>query len=791
MKTDKILALLAASAMLAGCSAQKSDGRIQTESQEGIVTQLTAYSPSIIRVEKYPAGRQVQKGSWSVIMDPQDVEAKEYEEGTCKVLETSAIKVMIDTLSGRVAFFTPDGVPLLTETSASFGKCDRPADSLSLKVTQGWKLGTNEAIYGLGQRQVTNLSQRGLKAELWNNNGYIPLPYFTSQKGYGVYWDLDGKSTFDDTGDETLMTTEAAPCEDYYFLYKDGTVDGVVACLRDLSGDATMIPLYAHGYWQSRECYESAKQISDAFDHYRALGVPIDVMVQDWKYWGGNETWNAMEFLNPEYTAEMSPEDMTRHIHDGGGHIAISVWPSFGPETKQYHELDSIGAILPYDTWPPTARPYDAFNPEAREIYWNHLKPLLDYGFDIVWADATEPELSNETEEYGDYRTAAGTLRSVRGAYPLLTNMSIYEHSREAWPDRRATAMTRSGSVGLQRYGSFSWSGDIEATWEDFKKQIPSGLNYTLAGIPYWNTDIGGFAYWRFKDQSPTNPWFQEMQVRWMQWGTYCPIMRNHCSSPMVDEIWTFGKEGEWPYDEQKRAIEKRYELLPYIYSMAGEAALANGTIMRPLVMDFPKDSVAILRNNEYMFGHSLLVRPITDPMYTEYPEGAQTGRYIDGMDADKVKAGATGKVSIWLPAGASWYDTVHGNTLLEGGQEVTLDYGIADIPVFVRAGSVMPKGPAVQYAEEKPWDNLSFDIYPGADGKFVLYEDEGDGYGYEKGEYTTIEFSWNDAAKTLTISPRKGSYPGMIASRTFVVSLDGQTTTVSYNGKKATVKFQ
>ena len=326
------------------------------------------------------------------------------------------------------------------------------------------------------------------------------------------------------------------------------------------------------------------------------------------------------------------------------------------------------------------------------------------------------------------------------------------------------------------------------ASWKEMKNQIPSGLNFTLCGIPFWNTDLGGFFYWEY-EQSPKNPAVQELQTRWMQWGTFMPLMRNHCSSPMVSEIYAFGKKGDWAYDAMVDAVKLRYRLLPYIYSMAGEVVQHSGMMMRPLVMDFANDVKARRLNDEYMFGHAFLVKPVTDPLYT-WKDERKHGHEIY---PDIRKAAAP--VSVYLPKGektaeVKWYDFFTGECH-EGGKTIMRATPITDMPVYVRAGSIVPFGPDVQFSNEKAWDNLELRVYPGADGSFTLYEDEGDGYNYELGQFTEIPFQWDDANRTLTIGERHGQYKGMSQQRLFLIVLpDGSTKVVNYRGKEITVKL-
>ena len=487
---------------------------------------------------------------------------------------------------------------------------------------------------------------------------------------------------------------------------------------------------------------------------------------------------------------------MVKYVHKNNAHLMISIWASFGPWTDQYRDLKKINALLPFNTWPMKSgvMPYDVFNPKARDIYWKYLTNLYQMGFDAWWTDSTEPD---HFEKPGDenYQTYDGSWLGVKNAFPLLHNKSIYEHQRAMndGNEKRAVQMTRSGSFGLQHYGSFSWSGDITASWKEMKTQVPSGLNYTLCGIPFWNTDLGGFFYWEF-EQNPKNPALQELQTRWMQWGTFMPLMRNHCSSPMVSEFYEFGKPGDWCYDAMVDAVKLRYRLLPYIYSMAGDCVQNSGSMMRALVMDYATDKKASRLNDEYMFGRNLLVKPVTDPLYT-WKDNEKKGHTIY---PDVKKAAAP--VSVYLPKGNKWYD-FWNNALYEGGQDIQRLCPIDIMPVFVKAGTILPFGPEVQYSSEKPWDELEIRVYPGADGSFVLYEDEGDNYNYEKGKFSEIVFSWDEAAHTLNIAPRKGAFKGMLQKRKFHIVLVGAESgvgnlpmkvskTIAYNGKAMKVNL-
>ena len=783
---------------------------------------ITFYSPSIVRIVKYPSAQMPDKKSYPVIKQPEQVKIAYAQDGNTVRMTTDCMTVTLDVATGKVTYQDKNGKALLSEKELGTNFTPyRDVNRDAFNVKQAFMLQPEEIIYGLGQRQSGAMNHRNQQIHLLNGNTNICIPYFTSEKGYGVYWDNPGISDFSDTPYETSFSSQVGLCSDYYFMYKDGTQDGVIDCLRDLTGKATMFPLWTLGYWQCRERYKSPDELCSVLDKYRDLEIPIDGIVQDWQYWGCDSNWNAMKFMNPRYINRMgdpewmrylpkdedpnaqypeprfkSPEEMVEYVHKNNAHMMISVWASFGPWTDQYKELDKMGALLKFETWPPQsgAHPYDPFNPQARDLYWRYLSNLYNMGIDAWWTDSTEPDHLNPKESDFDLMTADGSFRSVHNAFPLVSNRGIYEHQRAVSDDKRVFQMTRSGYLGQQHYGALSWSGDVSSSWEVMRNQIPAGLNFTLCGIPFWNTDLAGFFGWEYNNDW-TNVAYQELHVRWFQWGCFMPLMRNHCSSPMKNEIDLFGKEGDWAYDVQKQYIELRYRLLPYLYSLSGAVVQENATIMRPLVMDFASDRKALLLDDEYMFGKSFLVCPVTEPLYTKKVEGNKGVLTVSDVET------ASSPYKVYLPAGTQWVD-FWTNESLEGGQEVDRECPIDLMPLYVKAGSVIALGPKVQYATEKKWDNLDICIYPGADGEFTLYEDEFDNYNYEKGQFSTIKFQWDDSERTLTICDREGNYPGMLKRRNFRVTLmlpgkqsaetviDKADKKVSYSGKKVTVKL-
>ena len=774
----------------------------------GTTVTLEFFTPSIVRVVKSPIGHTYEKQGLVVIARPDDVRITRKGH----TVSSDALTVSLDAKTGALTF-TAKGKTLLREKGAcQFEPRTTGPDSGAYRVTQCFQLDKDEAIYGLGTFQNGKINRRGEHKLMEQSNLEDFQNVLQSIKGWGIYWDNYSRTQFDDDAVKGMsFSSEVGDCVDYYFMY-GGSADGVIAQMRHLSGDVPMFPLWTYGFWQCKERYKSAAELLGVVDQYRALQVPLDGIVQDWQYWGSNYLWNAMDFLTEEYA---NGEQMIRDVHQKHAHFMISIWASFGPKTKAYRQLDEKGLLFDFETWPQSGltfwpprmdypsgvRVYDAFSPEARDIYWQHLKPLLDKGTDAWWMDSTDPDFFNPKESDYDHRAGAnGTWRSLRNAFPLETVKGVYHNQRQTEHQKRVFIMTRSAFAGQQHYGSGLWSGDVASSWDMLRKQVPAGLSYSLTGCPNFNTDIGGFFCGSYNTKgsgsAPQNPQFQELYVRWMQYGLFCPVFRSH-GADAPREIWQFGKRGEPVYDAIESQIRLRYRLIPYLYSTAWQVTSNNESYLRPLFSDFAADKKVWNMTDEFMFGRSILAAPILDPQYTQ--EIVLRENAMTGWDAKQPAAGdsnvaaaidwSTPKtVTKYLPKGTLWYDFWTGKSY-RGGQSVTLQTSLDRVPMFVRAGSILPLGPEMQYTGEKPWDNLELRLYPGADGTFTLYEDEGDTYRYEQGVYTTIRFDWNDQARTLTIAERQGSYPGMLSSRQFIVILpDGTTKTISYHGHPVTL---
>ena len=777
-------------------------------------TKIEFYTPGIVHVVKSLNGKQPQ--SLVVTAVPQGV-AVSHNGNTWK---SSELTVKLNPASNTLTFLSAKGKVLLREKSCSFKPIPTNDNPGKHVINQTFLLDKDEAIYGLGTIQNGKMNRRGEHKRMEQSNLEDFQSVIQSIKGWGVFWDNYSPTQFDDDENGMSLTSEVGEAIDYYFMY-GGSADGVIAQMRHLSGDVPMFPLWTYGYWQSKERYKSANETLGIVQQYRKLGVPLDGIIQDWQYWGSNYLWNGMDFLSEDFA---NGRQMIDEVHKLNGHFMISIWASFGPMTKAFHELKQKDMLFDFETWPQSGlsfwpprkdypsgvRVYDAYIPEARDIYWKNLKKLYDYGTDAWWMDSTDPDCFDFSPEAYAHKAGleGGTWRSLRNVYPLETVRGVYQAQRKESNSQQPTAnsqkrvfiMTRSSFAGQQHYGSNMWSGDVNSSWDMLRKQVPAGLSFSLTGNPNFNTDIGGFFCGAYNTHgggsAPRNPQFQELYVRWMQYGFFCPVFRSH-GADAPREIWQFGEKGEPVYDAIEETIRLRYQFLPYLYSTAWQVTSNNESYMRPLFSDFAGDKCVWDMTDEFMFGQSILAAPILDPQYTEEKiirTDAMTGwnrqNASDGSAIGTVDFTVPKSITKYLPKGTDWYDFWTGKRYT-GGQTVTLETQLNRVPMFVRSGSIVPLGPVMQYVGEKQWDNLELRIYPGVDATFTLYEDEGDNYNYEKGVYATIPLSWTERTRTLTIGERQGNYPGMLQKRKFtVVTPDGQKQTVEYTGKEVKCKM-
>ena len=733
------------------------------------VLRLQVWSDRIIRVTFAPGVDLPKTKSFSVIAKPAMVKWKSSETPDAVLVETAAIRARVDKKTGAVGFFDLKGNSILQEAENGRDIFTTIGTNFNgTSVRQKFMLPPDERIYGLGQHQGGVWNYRGTTVHLQERNMEVGLPVLVSSKGYGVLWDNPAITDVDvgKTDAEILSWNSEAGCAvDYYFLFGPAA-DDVIRDYRELTGAAPLMPKWLWGFWQCKERYQTQAEMTGIVAKYRKLGVPLDGIIQDWQYWT-NGGWGSHAFDPARYP---DPAAMVKDLHVMNAHVLISVWPKFDLGLANLAELEKTGAV--YGPVIPSVYPkgqqkwYDPFSEAGRNIYWKQLSGhLFRLGFDGWWLDASEPELSGKWGEFRGFKTAAGPGAEVFNAYPLLHTTGIYQGQRAQTDEKRVVILTRSAYAGQQRNAAITWSGDIRGNWNVFARQIPAGLNFSLSGIPYWNTDIGGFF-----GGSTTNRDYQELFTRWFQFGAFNPMFRVHGSG--------FGKE-LWLWDDPTQKIltdyiKLRYRLLPYIYSTAWQVTSGGGTMLRPLMMDFGDDPSALDVGDQFLFGPDIMVSPVTQP-------------------------GAASR-SVYLPGKMPWYDFWTGKREM-GGQRINTASPVQTLPLFVRAGSILPLGQVMRHVAEKPAETVELRVYRGADGAFTLYDDEGDNYSYERGIHATIPISWNEKTQTLTLGRRVGKYPGMLKEWTFRVifvnethGLGGQETEpadaiVKYTGKAITLR--
>jgi alpha-D-xyloside xylohydrolase len=651
-------------------------------------------------------------------------------------LTTSLLKVSVTRKDGAVAYAEVSGDSLLEEASRRLTPEKVNGEDTYRAESAISVYGSHEGLYGLGQHQAGVWNYRGESVDISQENSNISVPLMVSSKGYGIFWNNTSRSRFNNRFANYLyISSEVADVIDYYFLYGPD-FDKIVAAYRDLTGQAPMFGRWAYGFWQCKNRYKSQEELLGVARKYRDLHIPVDNLVQDWFWWN-----RKGEFVfNKNYP---DPKGMVDRLHNENFHLMISIWPFFEPGSANYDYMQNQGWFVdkfkyakpPYHT--DAMAVYDATSPEARKYYWDQVdKGLFSIGLDAWWMDTTEPETEGQEENILlDHKLAAGSGNRYVNVYPLLDTQAVYQGQRSASDKKRVFILSRSAFAGSQRNGVTAWSGDINSDWLSFRRQIPAGLNFAVSGIPYWTTDIGGFVF-----GNPTDPAFRELFIRWFQYGTFNPILRVHGTRrPDENELWSYGPDAQTILVNFDRL---RYRMLPYIYSLAWKTTSEAYTPMRPLVMDFRTDSRAQNVGDQFMYGPAFLVNPVTEP--------AATIRQL------------------YLPE-TRWYDFWTG-AAVEGGRTINAAAPLDRLPLYIRAGSILPLGPEEEWSTQKPADPIELRIYRGANADFTLYEDENDNYDYEKGGYSTIGLHWDDAQHTLTIGERKGQFPGMLESRAFRV---------------------
>jgi alpha-D-xyloside xylohydrolase len=691
------------------------------------------------------------------------------------IISTAQLKIVINKLSNFAKYTDIKGNLILSEDELN-GKTMSEAIVAGIPTyscTTQFDSPADESLYGLGCHPEDSLSinYKGRNQEMAIKYMTGAIPVLLSTKGYGLMWDNYSVSSF--FGAEAANTkfkyvSESGNMVDYYFIYGPD-FDHIVASYRDATGIAPMFPKWSFGLFQSQDRYKSQAEILSVKDKYRNNKIPVDCIVQDWFYWEPNVIGSHVMW--PERYPD--PKAMVDELHKANIHSMISIWPVFSKGTKTFDQMVHSGGMTDI-LWDNAMTHimdsyYDAHSPQARALYWKQAYDSLigRYGWDAWWIDQCEPDNGGDLNARRKSNFAIGRGIDYMNTYSLMHATGLYNNWRRDIPGKRAFFLIRQAFAGQQRNAATLWSSDITCTWNAYRNQVPQGINACASGIPYWTSDIGGYHFhWQAPDWSaPKN---RELFTRWFQFGTFSPIFRIHGKGEraLFSDNWDAStKSILLNYDNL------RYRLLPYIYSLAWKVTSDGYTIMRSLAFDFPDDPAIKSIPDQYMFGPAFLVNPVT--------------KSLSSLSNSKVVK-ETRKV--YLPKMANWYDFWTGK-LITGGQTIDADAPIEIIPLYVRAGSIIPMGPYLQYATEKAADPVEIRIYTGADAKFVLYEDENDTYNYESGKYSTIAMNWNESEKTFTIKDRNGKFPGMLENRTFkIVWVNSDNGTGVEPAKKAEI---
>jgi alpha-D-xyloside xylohydrolase len=687
---------------------------------------ITVCAPDVIHIVAGPGNPVGASPETPWIVAPCTPQRPEVTRAQNRVaLCTPKLSVEIDLRMALLRFLDPNGKALLQESPRvprGYVPVEINGEKL-YRVDARFFPDALEGFYGLGQNQSGVFDRRGAVIELAQANTNVAIPMLVSTLGYGLLWNTASKSWFDNRfPTELKLTAEAADAIDYYVLYGP-SMDRIIQIYRSMTGHAPLFGRWAYGFVQSKDRYRSAKELLDIAAEYRDQHVPLDLIVQDWFWWklqGDPEYAESYLQPRPDVPAAL------QKLHAENVHAMISVWAKFDPGSRNFHEMKQRGFIVP------NADIYDATNPAARDYYWEHLMGVkFAEGWDAFWLDSSEPEIWNGQSDavLDGLRLSIGNGARYTNVFPLMHTGGVYDHWRKTTDRKRVFILTRSGFLGQQRNAAAVWSGDVIGTWMTFRRQIAAGLNYQMSGLPYWTTDIAGYG-WPY-ERDTRDPDYQELYVRWFQYGVFCPILRTHGHRVNnTNELFSYGPQTPTLIFYDKL----RYRLLPYIYSLAWRVTSDGYTIQRGLPMDWPMDPKVRDIGDEFMFGPAFLTAPVTEP-------------------------GAASR-EVYLPQAPAWYDFWSG-TRLAASQTIQAPAPLDRIPLYVRAGSIVPFGPVVEDADRQV-DTLEVRVYPGADGDFEWYSDAGNTYDYEKGQRRIVPMHWDDSARTLQLSEAVGGYPEM-----------------------------
>ena len=782
---------------------------------------LTVYAPGAVRVRYTLQPDFSLRSSLMVVAAPDDAVPFTVEAGPDALrLITAELTILIDRASGALTYLDSRG-QLLTKEPAGGGKTLTPVDvhlsvfddaavletgvgadgvrvraqnvrtvvdRQAVQATLAFEWAPDEALYGLGSHEEGMLNLRGRRQYLYQQNMKAVVPVLVSTRGYGILLECYSLMRFHDDESGSFLWADVVDELDFYFVHGP-EFDRIVHHLRQLTGHAPMLPKWSFGYIQSKERYVDQGELIDIVREYRARQLPLDCIVLDWRSWTG-DLW-GQKTLDPLRFPD--PDGMMDQLHALHARLMVSIWPTMNPGGSDWQEMAAKGYLLG------NRATYDAFNPAARACYWRQANTgLFAHNIDAWWCDCTEPfeaDWRGAVKPQPDDRMAINTDEAKRyldpqfiNAYSLLHSEGIYRGQRAVSDRKRVLNLTRSAYMGQQRYGTVTWSGDTAATWETLGHQIADGLNFCVTGSPYWTLDVGAFFvkrrpdlwFWAGDyDDGVDDLGYRELFVRWFQLGVFLPMLRAH-GTDTPRELWRFGEPGELMYDTLVKFLKLRYRLLPYVYSLAGWTTHDDYTMLRLLAFDFRDDPATHDIRDQFMFGPALLVNPVTRPML--YGAGSTP---LDNAPMTR---------PVYLPAASEWID-FWTDQRHAGGHTITALAPLESMPLYVRAGSILPLAPPMHYVDELPDPVIELHIYPGCDGAFQLYEDAGDGYDYEAGEFSVIHIQWHDMRRTLTVGPRVGAFIGMQATRTFLAVIhDGPqartTREVRYSGTQIEVGF-
>lgn len=702
------------------------------------------------------------------------------------IIITTALNVIVNKQSNSVKYTDLKGYTILSEDNAQAKSMSEAtiADIDTYNCTSKFISPADESLYGLGCHPEDSLSinYKGRNQDLAIKYMTGAIPVLLSTKGYGLLWDNYSASNFYGTeagNTKFKYESESGNMVDYYFIYGPG-FDKIIASYRSATGNAPMFPKWSFGLFQSQDRYKSQAEVLSVKDKYRSNKIPVDAIVQDWFYWEPNVIGSHVMW--PERYPD--PKAMVNELHKANIHAMISIWPVFSKGTPTYNQMARSGGMtdILWDNVMTNIQDgyYDAHSLQARQLYWKQANDSLvgRFGWDAWWVDQCEPDNGNNLDLRRKSHFAIGRGIDYMNTYSLMHSTGLYDNWRKDIPNKRAFFLIRQAFAGQQRNAATLWSSDITCTWNAYKNQVPQGINACASGIPYWTSDIGGYHFhWTAPDWStPTN---RELFTRWFQFGTFSPIFRIHGKGEraIFSDNWDAStKSILLKYDNL------RYRLMPYIYSLAWKVTNEGYTIMRSLAFDFPNDPAIKSIPDQYMFGPAVLVNPVTERMYS----------LPDSKNIKKTR-------KVYLPKSANWYDFWTGK-VIKGGKSIEAAAPIETLPLYIKAGSIVPMGPYLQYATEKAADPIEIRIYTGSNAEFILYEDENDTYNYEQGKYSTITMNWNESEKTFTIKDRKGEFPGMLKDRTFKIvwvnTSNGtgiapatKAETVNYSGQEVVIK--